>query len=158
MRDVYGPNRKDLKKPLILHFFDQWHVCKSKLILASTTGIGIKSIFIIIAIIFGYFAGLKKVLSKIADMDVTGKIKQWCKAIINHVYWIASSTPLDDPIIYSDTLEAKWISMGDHIANKHRHANPLYSTCAHPRRKKGDRKRDYLKTSKGYFQKAESIS
>lgn len=89
-------------------------------------------------------------LSRVADMDVTGKIKKWCKAIVNHVYWIASSTPLDNPEVYSNTLEAKWISMGDHIANKHRHTNPLYPACAHPRRRRGDQKRDYLKPSKNF--------
>ena len=64
--------------------------------------------------------------------DGSNKIREWTSAIINHLYWVAASTP-EGPQA-SDIMEAKWQSLLDHICNKHTHQNPLYPQCEHPRR------------------------
>ena len=41
----------------------------------------------------------------------------WRRSIINHLYWCVSSTPDGD----AETVLAKWVSLGDHVHNKHKH-------------------------------------
>jgi hypothetical protein len=96
--------------------------------------------------VFLFFTGLKKDLKKAAEKDSTGSVKDWSRGIVNHLYWVACSTPAADPN-YKEIVEAKWLSLGDHIINKHTHSSEYYPKCLHGRRRKGDKKKKYLRKS-----------
>ena len=73
--------------------------------------------------------GLRKKLDALAkekDCDIIGS---WTKSIINHLYWSAVSTRNGD----GDLVEAKWLSIFNHIHNKHKKHGPLFSNCLHGR-------------------------
>ena len=53
----------------------------------------------------------------------------WQKSIINHLYWCAVSTEDGD----GDMIEAKWLSVINHMHNKHRGHGEPYPKCAHSR-------------------------
>lgn len=91
--------------------------------------------------------GLKKDLKNASKKDDTGLIADWSGAIVNHLYWVAASTP-QGTRDWSGVVEAKWSSLLNHIANTHSHSNPHYPKCSHPRRKRGDKKKKYIKSSK----------
>lgn len=90
--------------------------------------------------------GFKRDLNKAAKLDETGIVKKWVTPMVNHVYWCAASTPDGN----SDVMEAKYLSMLNHIVNKHKHNNAHYPECCHGRLKRyGTKKPLYLK--KGLF-------
>ena len=65
-------------------------------------------------------------LSKENDCDLVG---EWKQSIVNHMYWCSSSTPPDQP----DLKIAKWLSIVNHIADKHSaHEDPLYQNVPMP--------------------------
>ena len=69
-------------------------------------------------------------------------VQKWKNSIVNHMYWCASSTDDDDP----DLKEAKWLSITNHIMNRHSgHENPLIPQCAHGRLHGRERKKKWLK-------------
>lgn len=78
--------------------------------------------------------------------DSSSKIKEWSTAIVNHLYWVPSSTP-PNTAKWNDVVEAKWRSMLNHIVNKHKHEDPHYPRCEHPRPKKGEKKKKFIKKS-----------
>lgn len=88
-------------------------------------------------------AGLKKDLKAAEKCDKSGLVAEWSKAIVNHLYWVAVTTEECDE--KADILEAKWLSLANHITNKHSHDNEHCRRCAHPRLKKGDQQRKYMK-------------
>lgn len=92
-----------------------------------------------------YVTGLKKDLKAAAQKDSTGMVADWSKAIINHMYWVASSTPQNTEN-WEDVVENKWKSAIEHVANIHRHNNSFYPRCEHPRRKRGEKKIKYMKS------------
>ncbi len=53
-------------------------------------------------------------------LDVLGRkfpdISDWKPSLINHMYWVAASTPDAHP----DILEARWTSLLDHIVDLHK--------------------------------------
>ena len=53
---------------------------------------------------------------------------EWTKSIINHMYWCAMSTPSAN----SDLIKAKWLSIVNHIHNKHKHEG-IFKNCGHKR-------------------------
>lgn len=75
--------------------------------------------------------------------DSTGMIADWSTALVNHMYWVAASTPTSTPQ-WSSVVESKWRSTINHVVNKHSHNDPNYSRCDHPRRQKGQKKK-YMK-------------
>ena len=71
----------------------------------------------------------------------TVKIGKWKKSVINHMFWCAATTDDND----GDIREAKWLSITNHIKNKHRgHGNKLFSKCVHGRLVGHDRKKKWL--------------
>lgn len=72
--------------------------------------------------------GLQKALDTVAKEKDCEDLKLWRPAIINHLYWTASSTPNGD----SDKMEAKWQSMLNHVQDIHEHSYPSFPQCAHP--------------------------
>ena len=63
------------------------------------------------------------------------------KSVINHMFWCAATTDDND----GDIREAKWLSITNHIKNKHRgHGNKLFSKCVHGRLVGRDRKKKWL--------------
>ena len=66
------------------------------------------------------------------------------------MFWCASSTDDDDP----DLKEAKWLSITNHLMNRHSgHENPLFPKCAHGRLHGRERKKKWLKPGT-YLKKA----
>ena len=62
--------------------------------------------------------------------------------MINHMFWCAASTDDDD----EDLKEAKWLSITNHIMNKHSgHEDPLFPQCLHGRLHGRERKKKWLK-------------
>ena len=90
---------------------------------------------------------MKKDLKAAKAQDKSGLIGAWESAVINHLYYVAASTPVDTPD-WGDMIESKWRSITNHIINSHRHGqNEPYKRCAHGSRKRGDKKKKYMKKS-----------
>ena len=61
--------------------------------------------------------------------------------MVNHMFWCAASTGDDD----GDLKAAKWLSITNHIMNKHSgHQSPLFSQCLHGRLHGRERKKKWL--------------
>ena len=56
-------------------------------------------------------------------------IEKWTRSIINHVYWCALSSEKDN----ADVIAEKWLSVGNHIHNKHKKRGKYYKNCKHGR-------------------------
>ena len=83
-----------------LHLFDIWHVCKS----------------------------IQKDILKSSKEKGCEILKEWSKAIKNHLYWCTTSTKQG----LGALIVAKWTSIVRHVVNKHdNHPNPLYKKCHH---------------------------
>ena len=66
-------------------------------------------------------------------------VQKWKKSIVNHMFWCLSSTHDDD----LDLKEAKWLSITNHLTNRHSgHENPLFRKCAHGRLHGRERKKN----------------
>lgn len=50
----------------------------------------------------------------------------WLPSIINHLYWAASSSDGNGPLV-----KAKWASLLNHVCNKHEGHSELFPTCEH---------------------------
>ncbi|CAB3977882.1 Hypothetical predicted protein [Paramuricea clavata] len=86
------------ERPNIKHTYDVWHLAKGK----------------------------KKRLLKIAKTKKFQAIKPWIGSIINHIYWVASSSK------HEDEKEEKWLSLLNHIVNVHIHKDfELFRVCTH---------------------------
>ena len=68
-------------------------------------------------------------LAKEKDCALAG---EWIKSIINHLYWCASSTPDGN----GDVMEAKWLSVVNHIRNRHTQHDRLFPKCLHAKYKR----------------------
>lgn len=78
---------------------------------------------------FYFIQGVKKQLlakSKMKDCEAIGL---WKKAIINHLYWAASSTPSGK----GELMAAKFRSFVNHVVNKHEGHNEHeeFTRCVH---------------------------
>ena len=51
----------------------------------------------------------------------------WMKSLSNHMYWCAASTKDGD----ENMIEAKWLSVINHIHNKHKGHGEPFPECAH---------------------------
>ncbi|XP_078378287.1 uncharacterized protein LOC144661382 [Oculina patagonica] len=90
-------------------------------------------------------------LAKKKDCDVVSK---WKKSVVNHMFWCAASTDDDD----EDLKEAKWLSITNHIMNKHSgHDNPLFPQCLHGRLHGRERKKKWLKPGTPPFEKLSEV-
>ena len=63
-------------------------------------------------------------LEKVKECELVGT---WKKSVINHLYWSALSTPNGD----GEMILAKWISLDNHIHNKHKQHGKLFPVCKH---------------------------
>ena len=82
--------------------------------------------------------GASKKINKLSKEKNCDLVDEWKQSIVNHMYWWSSSTPPDQP----DLKIAKWLSIVNHIANKHSgHEDPLYPKCTHARLSRQCRKR-----------------
>ena len=66
-------------------------------------------------------------MEKIANKKSCEIASKWTKSLVNHMYWSAASTESGD----GDIIEAKWLSVINHIHNKHSHSNKLFPKCVH---------------------------
>lgn len=114
-------------QPNITHYFDVWHLAKGTININSVTAIS----FIIL--------GFRKKLLALAKKKNCELIGEWIKSIINHMYWCAMSTPNGD----QQLIKAKWLSIINHIHNKHHHQG-VFKKCAH-KIIHGQRRKKWLK-------------
>ena len=68
------------------------------------------------------------------------QVKLWKKSIINHLYYVAVSTPREE----EELREAKWVSLINHIHNIHQHDNDLYPSCEHEDLQGADREKEWI--------------
>ena len=101
-----------------------------------------KSIFNYIFIVF---LVVRKKLEKISKRKDCEIIAEWMKSIINHLYWCALSTEDGN----SAMIEAKWLSIINHIHNIHHGHNDLFPKCAHEHIYRRNKK--WLKPRKYYI-------
>ncbi|KAJ8043460.1 hypothetical protein HOLleu_10553 [Holothuria leucospilota] len=101
---------------LQIHFYDIWHISKS----------------------------LKKKITSLGKKKGNEILNEWCKSIINHLYWSASSTPDGNP----ELMLEKFLSVINHMQNIHSgHEGTLFNSCAH-QPLEGERPRKWLTPSK----------
>ena len=84
--------------------------------------------------------GVEKKLVKLGKQKDCEAINAWIRSIVNHVYFSVISTGQDNP----DLVVAKWLSLHNHICNKHSGHGKLFPKCLHPRLKKRDRQKAWL--------------
>uniref|UniRef100_A0A1X7TXK2 Mutator-like transposase domain-containing protein n=1 Tax=Amphimedon queenslandica TaxID=400682 RepID=A0A1X7TXK2_AMPQE len=72
---------------------------------------------------------LRKKIEKLVKEKDCGIVGEWLKSIVNHLYWSAVSTPSGN----SDVILAKWLSLDNHIQNKHSHSSKHFKKCLHRR-------------------------
>ncbi|XP_078604037.1 uncharacterized protein LOC144877851 [Branchiostoma floridae x Branchiostoma japonicum] len=79
--------------------------------------------------VFHMAKSIQKKLSKSAKRKANRALGPWIKFIKNHL-WYSSSTCEGDDVL----LQEKWLSLIDHIANRHTfRKNQLFKKCAHHR-------------------------
>ncbi|CAB3996155.1 Hypothetical predicted protein [Paramuricea clavata] len=101
------------ERPNIKHTYDVWHLAKAALQ-------NLSNCFMSASI------GEKKRLLKIAKTKKFQAIKPWIVSIINHIYWVTSSSK------HEDEKEEKWLSLLNHIVNVHVHKDfELFRVCTH---------------------------
>lgn len=66
---------------------------------------------------------------KLAKQKGCGIVGDWSKSMVNHLYWCASSTADGD----EEVLLEKWLSLLNHIHNKHQGHGKKYKKCTHGR-------------------------
>ncbi|VDI15377.1 Hypothetical predicted protein [Mytilus galloprovincialis] len=85
--------------------------------------------------------GLKKKMVKISKEKDCKEVGEWIKSITNHMYWVAASTPNGD----SEEMVSKWLSVANHVQNKHRGHSDQVANCLHGELVGHDRKKNWLK-------------
>ena len=73
-------------------------------------------------------SGTGKKIDGISRKKDCGKVGRWKKSVINHMFWCAATTD-DDDDDDGDIREAKWLSITNHIKNKHRGHGWQPATC-----------------------------
>ena len=82
-----------------------------------------------------------KTLAKQKDCELVGK---WEQSMINHMYWCVVSTSNGD----GDMMVAKWLSLENHIHNKHSGHGQLFRRCSHGRLVGRNQKKKWFKRRK----------
>ena len=80
-------------------------------------------------------------LAKQKDCKIVGERQ---KSILNHQYWCVASSPSGD----SDLVQAKWLSIENHIHNVHRGHSKAFPKCTHPSLRASERNKKWFKRHK----------
>jgi solute carrier family 8 (sodium/calcium exchanger) len=67
-------------------------------------------------------------------------VGEWKKSLVNHLYWSAVSTPDGD----GEVIKAKWISLDNHIHDKHKNHGKIFPACKHKAIRKRGRKKKLM--------------
>lgn len=70
--------------------------------------------------------GISKKLEAMAKKKRGQEIRPWIKAIVNHMHWVSASCDGDGELV-----SAKWLSLMNHIRNKHVGHSQRYPACEH---------------------------
>ncbi|XP_033741770.1 uncharacterized protein LOC117328352 [Pecten maximus] len=70
--------------------------------------------------------GISKKLEAMAKKKNGQEIRPWIKAIVNHMHWVSASCDGDGELV-----SAKWLSLLNHISNKHEGHSEKYAACEH---------------------------
>ena len=95
---------------------------------------------------FIWLTGFRKKVEAAAKQKGCEIIGNWQRSIVNHLYWCVSSTSDSD----TETILAKWLSLENHVHNKHRHKDKKFPKCAHGKLRGQDRKKKWFKRRKYY--------
>ena len=114
----------------IKHYYDVWHVAKGKVQLF------LKSLSL------PFVTGLRKKLDKLAKDKDCKIVAEWIHSIINHFYWSVTSTTDGN----EEMVQAKWLSLVNHVHNRHSKHGGLFPKCTHKRLKR--RKKKWIKWRK----------
>ena len=130
--------------PTADHRFDVWHLAKGQYYTVDSAA----DISHYLCLCSGFRKKVQK-LTKEKDCELIG---EWEKSLVNHLYWCASSTPSGN----GEEIRAKWLSLDNHIHNKHSGHSKLFKKCQHGRltghaKKKKWFKRRKLKISLLYY-------
>jgi len=88
---------------------------------------------------------MSKKIAKLAKEKDCSLVGEWKQSVVNHMYWCASSTPPDQP----ELKVAKWLSIGNHIANGHdNHEDLLFPRCVHAPLPRNEKRRKWFDPSK----------
>ena len=88
-----------------------------------------------------YHVGFRKKVEKLAKKKGCELVGEWIKSMVNHLYWAAMSTEDGD----SEVITEKWLSLVNHIHNKHKNHGKVYQQCAHGRlKRKWFKYREYI--------------
>ena len=79
-----------------------------------------------------YYTGLKKKLVALSKERDCALVGEWIQSIINLLYWCASSTTDGN----GDIIAAKWLSVVNHIRNRHTRHGKLFPKCLHGKYKR----------------------
>ncbi|XP_065894356.1 uncharacterized protein [Dysidea avara] len=85
--------------------------------------------------------GFRKKFEKLGKQKDCELVSEWQKSIINHLYWCASTTPDDD----SELVQAKWLSLDNHVHDVHRRHSTKFPKCSHGRLRRQERKKKWFK-------------
>ena len=119
--------------PAIKHYFDVWHVAKGM-----KTNLEGNNILLMVVHLP---AGLHKKIEALAKQKQCELVAKWQKSVINHLYQCVASTTDG----YCDTIKAKWLSLDNHIHNKHTsHGSQLFPKCVHRRLRGHEKKKEMV--------------
>ena len=118
------------------HRYDIWH-------LAKCWWYGVTIVFCNYQTYFQQTA-LGKKIDKVAKEKECELVGKWKKSLINHLYWSATSTSDGN----GDVIQAKWLSVNNHIHNKHRNHGKLFPVCEHKTLQGKRRKKKWFKHRK----------
>ena len=74
----------------------------------------------------------------------TELVGEWKRSLVNHLYWSAVSTPDGN----GDMIEAKCMSLDNHIHNKHKGHSKEFPSCKHKTLRGRSRKKKWFKARK----------
>ncbi|XP_068760318.1 uncharacterized protein [Montipora capricornis] len=98
--------------------------------------------------------GIGKKIDSLAKKKGCAVVSKWKKSVVNHMFWCAASTDDDD----DDLKEEKWLSITNHIMNKHSgHDSPLFPQCLHGRLHGRERKKKWLKPGSQPYEKLTEV-
>ena len=126
--------------PSITHYYDVWHVAKGEeLVIVNLPCI----LFLMVMVTTGF----RKKLEAAAKQKECKIIGNWQKSIINHLYWCVASTNDGD----EETILAKWLSLDNHVHNKHTHSDKKFPKCTHGDLTSSDRNKKWFNRRKFQF-------